>query len=258
MISGHDVAQHFGSAGAAERELNRWCTRRGRQHIATRVLEHVSRQVHEVRPQEIQDLATSHPLGNLHPPQGYKVPGIKNWHPGFAFTHLFHFCLEDLEGIFSFDQFLAWSRDPARSGWLWDPMMQIINSRRTDEARRDASASIRWRIGLAYYGFLREVYVVASLRSLGVLALSHPLADALFRTDTWCGTTVVEVFIENDEFKRNQHGRKPTAEDLLGDQVKFSFERLQMPNRHEFGRVHLPDDRAIAELALRMQALPAR
>ncbi|MBF6174435.1 hypothetical protein [Nocardia blacklockiae] len=254
-IDGYEVARHFGSRGQAQRELQLWKTRKGREYIAERVLAHVSTTVHDLRPHEIRTLQSSHPLGNLHPPEGYKVKAIKNWHPGFAFAHLFHFCLEDHGTIYSFDQFFEWAQLDEHSPWLWTPMRKIIDTRRTDQQRADADASLRWRIGLAYYGFIREIYTVACLRDRGLPMLSHPLADALFRADTWCLNVVVEIFVRNSQFKSGTEGRKHPAEYYLADQPQFRFERLEMEHGHEFGRVHLPTDAEVDACADRIRRL---
>lgn len=250
-VSGHEVARHFGSMGRARHELEQWM--KEREHIAGRVLAHVSSSVHNVRSAEIRNLASSHPLGNIHPPEGYRIGSIKDWKPGFAFAHLFHFCLEDLGRIYSFDEFRAWCRDERRIDWLWGPSYKIVNSRRTPEERHAAATSMKWRIGLAYYAFLREIYTVASLRERGIPALSHPLADALFRVDTWCGDIVVEVFIRNREFKSDTIGRKYAAEYYLGDQHRFTFERLQIERQREYGRVHLPGNHEIEACVERIE-----
>jgi hypothetical protein len=240
--SGAEVAEKFASTGAARAELNRWRNRPGLGFVAEKVLAHRSAAVYTVRPGHITSLDTSHALGRIRPAQGYAVSAIKNWYPDFAFTHLLHFCLEDLGRIFSIDEFRQWSSDPQVRDWLWEPAQEALRAAVREGHDADtARAAMQWRIGLMYYSFLREMYAVASLRERGLPVRSHPLADALFRVDAWCGDTVVELFIKNSEFKSGRQGRKKTPADFISPgQPHFNFVRLEMEPRQIWGRVHLP------------------
>lgn len=64
--------------------------------------------------------------------------------------------------------------------------------------------AVRWRIGNAYYSFLREIHLIATLRSqYGLDVLYHPLIDAEWRADGVCGRVRIEVFIDNSRYKKD-------------------------------------------------------
>jgi len=258
-ISGADVAEFFGQSGKARRQLNWWTTLPGRGYVSEKVLSHVSTAIFEIEPESIQNLTTEHPLGDLHETYRNTVKVIRDWRPDFAFSHLFHFCAEDLRRIYSWEEFRGWSADHSRRSWLYDPAWRIrqaaedflINIKRYDKERAAAAAhdALQWRIGTAYYSFLREIYALGHLRRMGFPVLSHPLADALFRTDLWCNTTAIEIYIENPRYRSGSQGRKHHAEDVLGDQHRFSFVTLQMAEPTHYGNVELPTPEEINRCA---------
>ncbi|MEV6818911.1 hypothetical protein AB0M72_09150 [Nocardiopsis dassonvillei] len=125
-------------------------------------------------------------------------------------------------------------------------------------SEQQAKDSMRWRIGLAYYSFVREMYVVSRFRELGLDARFHPLADALFRTDTWIGNTSVSLYIKNQKFQDGQTGRKPPSEKLLGGaEPGLRFIELGIPTQRLWGEVHFPDDAAVEECARKLHGLGA-
>ncbi|WP_067988065.1 hypothetical protein [Nocardia caishijiensis] len=253
QVSGDQVVRHFGSTGAARRRLEKWKVLPNREYVAEKVRAHVSSAIYEVDPAEIRDLETEHPLGVLWENFDSTVQLVRDWRPDFAFSHLFHFCLEDLGRIFSWEEFRDdWSASPARRSWLWDPAWvvhqkavdKLVTQRGCTEAQARAAVrnALRWRIGTFYYSFLREIYVVGRLRNLGLPALSHPLADALFRADLWCGDAVVGIYIDNPNYRSTRGGRKHPAQYYLGDQPRFRFIDLEMSAPEGFGTVALPTD----------------
>ena len=113
---------------------------------------------------------------------------------------------------------------------------------------------MRWRIGVAYYSFAREVYTIAVLRAGGLDFRAHPLADALFRVDAWTGRTVLSLYIRNPRFRDGARGRKPrTADILAGAQPPFRYEELRLAAGHVFGCVHLPEAGQISAVARRVK-----
>ncbi|MEU7138214.1 hypothetical protein ABZ942_02055 [Nocardia sp. NPDC046473] len=253
QVSGEDVAQLFGSAGKAQGKLQRWKSRPGCEYVADEVLAHVSSAIFDIEPEAIQQLETEHPLGVLREEFDSTVRLIRDWRPDFAFAHLFHFCLEDLGRIYSWQEFRDdWCKVPSRRPWLWNPARDIQHQAANylvhrkglaeDRALVVAHDALQWRIGAFYYSFLREVYALSWLRRQSLPALSHPLADALFRADIWCGNSVVGIYIENPHYRSGPQGRKHPAQYYLEDQRRFSFVDLRMAKPGEFGTVALPTD----------------
>ncbi|MFI1913257.1 hypothetical protein [Nocardia sp. NPDC020380] len=253
QVNGRDVALFFGSSGKAKRRLQQWRTLQGREYVAEKVLAHVSSSLYRVEPEEVRTLDTEHPLGVLRENFEDTVHLIRDWRPDFAFSHLFHFCLEDLGRLFSWQEFRdEWSAAPSRRDWLWNPARQkqseaasyLVDRKGYGEKQALAAVhdALQWRIGAFYYSFLREVYTLGWLRRAGLEVFGHPLADALFRADLWCGTAVVGIYIENPNYRRGRQGRKHPAQFYLGDQSQFSFVDLQMAAPGHFGSVALPTD----------------
>ena len=251
--TGEEVIDTFGSAGAARRELAKWERRQHCEHVVKAVKAHASSAVYSVRAVDIENLVTEHAIGETRPEEGYRVKKIKNWRPDFAMSHLFHFCLEQVGGVFSYNSFREFCKtDP--SGLQFNHQAQGKVRKMIEEEgwkEKDATDSMKWRIGLAYYSFLREMYVIARLRESGLDMRAHPLADVLFLSDAWCGDTVLELFIDNPEFKGTSGGRKTTVEELLRDQPKFRVVRLVMQPQHTWGVVHLPTQEEITRCAER-------
>lgn len=114
---------------------------------------------------------------------------------------------------------------------------------------------MRWRIGNAYYSFLREAYVMAELRSRRLDVRSHPLADALFHVDCWVGDVNIELCIGNRQFRAGGLGRKTASSELLSDaEPRFRTLQIELPVGREFGRVHFPDNLTLNQVAERLRS----
>ncbi|WP_143740071.1 hypothetical protein [Micrococcus luteus] len=96
---------------------------------------------------------------------------------------------------------------------------------------------------MAYYSFLRELYVLVQLRDRGVDLKVHPLADALFRVDAWKAGAVVQLFVKNEKYRQGDHGRKPKPAELLGSQFRYS--EIVMDRQHVFGQLHVPSQASL-------------
>lgn len=89
---------------------------------------------------------------------------------------------------------------------------------------------------------------------------THPLADALFRTDCWVDRSVVSLYIGNlkyrDEIEERHAGRKTRVDELLGSATTdFNFIPITLPAADRYGDVFLPSDTDLdqAESAIRQQ-----
>ncbi|MGW4849423.1 hypothetical protein [Nocardia brasiliensis] len=252
--SADEVVRHFASEGQiAQRMLERWQRRRGCEHVPQAVLAHVTSAPYILAADDIMRLKTKHPLGQARPRNVNKIASIRDWRPDFAFTHLFHFFLEEHKGIFTWDEFREWSQGPDVRGWLWEPAQELIEKAIAGGFSTElAHQAMQWRIGNFYYSFLRELYVIARFREHGLPLLCHPLADALFRADAWCDGVILELYIPNPAYKTPFAGRKFKAHEFFTDQDRFSVVPLELPVQKIFGEVHLPTadtlDRGAAKL----------
>ncbi|UJW29998.1 hypothetical protein L3Q67_32945 [Saccharothrix sp. AJ9571] len=206
-----------------------------------------------------------HPLGDLKKSEIKHIVAARDWEPSFAFVHLFHLLLEDIgrPPLWSeFDQFVYGThrgremfgdeRAECEAKIFNEELARITSKHRRvidpeNRARYLAKGSLDWRIGNAYYGFMREMYTAVALRERGLDVRVHPLADANFRADGWVGNAILSVFVINPRFKMAdqqraevvQRGRKKHVEELFpGGQ--FSFAALTMDSAEEHGEFHFP------------------
>lgn len=185
------------------------------------------------------------------------VQPVVDWRPDFAFTHVMHMALEALGHLPTFQEFTRFcAKDPQGRTALGDPARQIREEAcRLGYTPLNAAQAVRWRIGIAYYSFARELYTIAVLRDDGLDVRAHPLADALFRVDAWVGRTVLSLYIRNPRFREGRRGRKPLTADILARaQPPFRYEELSLTTGHVYGCVHLPEAGQIRAVARSIRA----
>ncbi|NTF17288.1 hypothetical protein G6L37_02430 [Agrobacterium rubi] len=70
--------------------------------------------------------------------------------------------------------------------------------------------AVRWRLGLFYYSFLRDVHTIVTLRRThGLDVRYHPLLDAEWKADAICGDVRIELYVVNSTYKdADKAGRK--------------------------------------------------
>jgi hypothetical protein len=239
--------------------LRQWQTDPDRPHVPRTVLGLTTRVLYELEPSGIEFTcgASEHPLGDIRKNIAMAVQPVVDWRPDFAFTHVMYLALETLGTLPTFQDFVRFcADDPAGCAALGNPARQIRERAcRQGYAPAHASQAVRWRIGVAYYSFVREVYTIAVLRAAGLDVRAHPLADALFRVDAWSGRTVLSLYIRNPMFRDGARGRKPRTRHILaGTQPPFRYEELSLPTQHAFGCVHLPEADQIRAVARRIEA----
>ena len=149
---------------------------------------------------------------------------IRDGHPDVSFTYLFHAALEETGAV---PTWIGWRE------WLRSSRTPTVNQATHDIRERARSAlghwigeaaavyglessqgAARWRIGLAYFSFLRELWVLGRLRESGLKMLCHPYIDLAYRIDGWITApqpTVLELYIANTRFRSADSGRKDGA-----------------------------------------------
>ena len=149
---------------------------------------------------------------------------IRDGHPDVSFTYLFHAALEEMGAV---PTWVGWRK------WLSNSGAPTVNQATIDLRERARSAlghwigeaavvyglepsrgAARWRIGLAYFSFLRELWVLGRLRESGMKILCHPYIDLAYRIDGWIiapRPTVLELYIVNSRFRNVNSGRKDGA-----------------------------------------------
>ena len=258
QTTSEEVVDTFAVTPRARSLLRRWRDDPGRGHVPRMVMPHVARVLYQLDPADIEAAckASEHPLGEIRKETAMAVQPVVDWRPDFAFTHVMHMALERLGHLPTFQEFTRFCGDDSVGrAALGDPARQIReDARRAGYAPAQAAQAVRWRIGLAYYSFARELYTLAGLRAAGLDVRAHPLADALFRVDAWVGRTILCLYIRNPRFRDGRAGRKPRAADILsGAEPPFRYEELRLATSHVFGCVHLPEADQIKAVARRMR-----
>ncbi|MBA2949733.1 hypothetical protein [Streptomyces himalayensis] len=241
-----DVLELFCASAGTKKRFEDWKSDPRRAEVAPVVLAHRTRVLYRLAEGDVLDVCrrTEHALGQVRREVGESVPQIVDWHPDFAFTHTFHTCVERMGALPTYQRFREFSLDD-------DDGQRMLGKPAKDVIRRlvgagcpqwQAQAAMRWRIGNAYYGFLREVYTLMQLRRRGIDLRVHPLADALFRVDAWVGRRALSLRVGNKKFRQGTNsGRKTPAEQLLADVLPpLHFDTIELGAATAFGEVHLP------------------
>ncbi|MFF4187711.1 hypothetical protein ACFYZ9_31415 [Streptomyces sp. NPDC001691] len=250
-----DVLLQFCRSPRTHNEYRQWEQDSRRREVVPVVRGHVVRVVYEATSADVERICrrTEHALGEVRRKDGEAVRSIVDWHPDFAFTQMFHICMERLGAPPTYQDFRNFAENdrlgncmistPARA-----KVSEVIRSGVPESLAKDA---MRWRIGNAYYSFLREIYSVVELRKRGVPLQMHPLADALFRVDAWTRQVALSLRVKNEKFREGQRGRKRPAADLLADlRPPIEFTDVELQPAAVYGRVHLPTQEQLDETAV--------
>lgn len=257
QTTAQEVIDTFAVTPRARALLRQWGSDPARRQVPRTVMRHTTKALYELQPATVEAacMRSEHPLGDIRKHAAMAVQPVVDWRPDFAFTHVMHFALEKLGSLPTFQDFTSYcARDGLGRVALGNPARDI--QRRAcaqGYAAGQVSQAIKWRIGLAYYSFAREVYTIAVLRAAGLDVRAHPLADALFRADAWTGRSVLSIYIRNPRFRDGNRGRKPRSAQILAGAIPpFRHEELRLTTRHEFGCVHLPESSQIRAIAQRL------
>ncbi|GAA2096358.1 hypothetical protein [Actinomadura alba] len=255
-----DVVGRFNVTPRAQRTYSKWLGDESRTEVVDYVSGHRTRLLHEVDPAHVEQTcrSTDHALDNVQKTMAVAVEPIESWNPAFAFTHVLHYAIEKERRILTWQQFFSFIReDPLADRMLWTPSIlmteQVLEQYGDRWSKFEVHSAIRWRVGNAYYSFLREVYVVSHWRALGLDVRVHPLADALFRVDAWYQNTVVSLYVGNRRYRERGVGRKISVTEMLGGaQPPFRFVEIRLPAASRFGEVLLPSLAEVRSVARRI------
>ncbi|WP_152646219.1 hypothetical protein [Streptacidiphilus albus] len=272
VTTAQDVLAHFAVTEAAKAAYLAWQTDdRYRSTVVPCVLGHRVAAAYALTHEDVlracaaTELPYGHALGTVRKAEAERVVPIRDWNPPFAFTQVLHHLLEQMGSIPTWPEFvdyIRWSREGREMLGNDAGLVLRAAGARVDSAgnpRWTAPAindALRWRLGNAYYSFLRELHVLVHLRARGLDARVHPLADALFRADAWIGRTVLSIYIGNPRYRHEHEGRKQEAQRLLGAAPRpFTFESINLPNDARRGMAYLAPDTLLEQ---RVQELLAQ
>lgn len=245
VTTSQDVLDRFiQRSNNAARIFDEWKNNQQRANVVSVVLSHSTSVIDNVSQADVESIAkqTDHALGDSSSRIGNAVETIRDWNPEYAFTHIFHYITEKIGSVPTWQEF----KDIAKRcddvmGMIYLPSKEII-AKAVKEGwnSHDAKMALQWRLGNAYYSFLREIHVFSIIRRRNPQVSMHPLADALFRVDMWNKNTNINLYIGNARFRSMSKGRKLTSSKLLSDAYPpFKNIDLELEPRHSYGDVHL-------------------
>lgn len=191
---------------------------------------------------------TTHSLGNLEKSCS-KFDNIHNYSPPVPLIYIFHSILEKLGRVPLWNDVQRYLFGEMRSlCWIpfcksrnLDPSLPVITH---DKRILDA---FQWRIGNAYYSWLREIDLLTYLRRKHKLDLRyHFLVDAEWRADFVAGRIMLELYIKNREFKDDGSGRKLTCAKM---NEGYKVLPIKMDVRPAFGKPWLVSDKGKGVIA---------
>jgi hypothetical protein len=261
-VTGADeVISTFNVTATVEKKFSDWLNDDSRSQVVDLVLRHETAHLYQLTLDDVRGVCgtTEHALGRVERRNAERVRRTRNWYPSFAFTHIMHHYLEQRKELPTWQAIYEFLFHTDRGKELIGNETQQHKAKVLKDGvpERLASDALRWRFGNAYYSFLREVYTVVTLRSRGFDIRFHPLADALFRVDSWMGNAIISIWVANEDFRRDKgcepRGRKDRAEDLLADaSPPFNFVDVELDKATTWGRVHLPSSKALDDAEKRL------
>ncbi|MGW4476442.1 hypothetical protein ACWENQ_42850 [Nonomuraea sp. NPDC004354] len=258
-----DVLDLFNVTPETRSALAEWRADGSKKHAVVPFVEaHETSFIYQLGSKDVEHVCrtTEHALGDVKRATAESVQDIVNWHPDFAFMHVLHYCAEATRELPTWQLFYEFIReDPEAKNMLWRPAQEEVQRIASSGISRSiVKDAMRWRVGNAYYSFLREIYVTTHLRAAGLDVRMHPLADALFRVDLWCGRTTCSLLVKNSKFHKDNEGRKLQTRELLSAAMPpFQFHKIQLERASRFGVVHLPSADQIKLAAKRLHTAVA-
>lgn len=180
--------------------------------------------------EEIEDVIerTEHPLGGLSY-ECAKYKDIHNFNPPYMIMYGLHKLLEEMGRLPTWTEAVDYwfNENPSI---LWHPFRRKmgIECETFEEFQTFWECDpLVWRLGLAYYSWIREVHFLTVVRRKHNIDLRyHILADSDFKADFVSGNAVIELYVKNPDYKSGRKsGRKVRCRDLNGD----PFHVLEVP-----------------------------
>ena len=192
---------------------------------------------------------TAHALGGMrseeaNSPQNKDIQGLSAPYPVML---VIHECMEALGRVPEWDEFRSYMETHRTR--LLDFYLGVAGVAWNGNERLDWSAGrmpvVQFRLGNAYYAFLREIHVLLSLRERGLDIHYSVLFDVEFKADAFLDGLFVEIYIASP-FKTGEGdgGRKLTARQVSPGQKHVRL--VLFPNK-AWGRCWLASKESIDE-----------
>ncbi|WP_315921218.1 hypothetical protein [Mesorhizobium sp. SP-1A] len=189
---------------------------------------------------------TTHALGTIDK-SAAKFDDIHNYSPPVPLVYIFHSILEKMGRVPVWNDIKRHLFGDFRS-LCWVP---FCNSRKLNAELPVNQQDTRimdaflWRMGNAYYSWLREVDLLTYLRRTEKLDLKyHFLVDAEWRADFVAGRILLELYVKNREFKDDDGGRKLTCARMNADYEVLPIKLDTAPDKEgpKFGKPWMVSD----------------
>lgn len=175
---------------------------------------------------------------------------INDFNVPFAYLHGMHKMMEDLGRLPLWQDVMPFYEDnPKILLGLYREHFKYEEA--NTETRRFLDDAIAWRLGLAYYSFLREVDLFVRIREVHDIDLRyHLFADVTLSTDFWIDNCIISLYLNNSRFKTaDGKGRKKRTSSIFKNNDSLSFIDVDISKRTQRGCVWLVPDHEIARAA---------
>lgn len=250
----------------AARELDLWLSRRHRCSDSQEVHDFVTRHDHGIMLRmNVADVVSAtewngrwsgddpenrHALGDLDKRTDV-MDVVEDWAmPPWALAFLFNDLMARMGRIPTWQEVRRFISGAARHRMLSRFARLVGWPGLSPEERERHLRALRWRVGKAYYSWLREVDLFVRLHRIhGLPVRMHMIADTVFKTDLWCGSNLVSVLVRNERYRSGDKGRKRRAEDILSGEHGLRMSSIEVACVPRGGKPQLfaPDE--VARLA---------
>jgi hypothetical protein len=235
----------------------------GGEEIAAFILSHRHRVLHGLTVADVE-MATVwprmagrrvshlHALGNL---EKEVVDKIADWKmPPWSTSFVLHDLLERMGRVPTWPEARSFLFGEAR-GRIVDEFVRYYTAQGVYADDRELlDNALLWRLGVAYYSWVREIDLLVRLRQVeGLPVRYHALADIELKCDMWCGNALIEIYIENERYRAEGAGRKASVDQKMNT---TRFHRIEVVPKGEMVRGHpmLVPQWQIEETAARIKA----
>lgn len=203
--------------------------------------------------------ATKHALGDVKKAEA-KFRGINNFSPPVPMVYIFHRLLEESGRVPLWEDVKRYVL-LIRPDLLWGPFRQEYGLAPGHPDAVEGSRTMRafqWRLGAAYYSWLREVHMLTVLRrEHGFDLRYHFLADAEWKADFVGGRVLVELYLKNGDYKDGSGGRKALCADMNPGPA-FDVVPVKLETENIGGVVWLVSGKTVRETADKLAAAGCR
>lgn len=201
------------------RQYQDWEKRRGKVENWDAILSEFKSFSHKVLyTLEVADIKeaikrTTHALGTINK-SAAQFDGIHNYTPPVPMVFIFHSILEKMGSVPVWNDAKRYLFGELKS-LCWEPFCRsrgMDASKPLQEHDPKIMDAFLWRMGNAYYSWLREVDLLTHLRRTQSLDVKyHFLVDAEWCVDFVAGDVLLELYVKNRVFKDGSVGRKRTC-----------------------------------------------